>query len=79
VGTEAFSHPQVVLDETRFMPCSCLPSLQHDPHNEEFITSLGHQHPGGHPLEFKILSVSRLVFQFPALPFRLLESISSPQ
>lgn len=81
MGTEVLSHPQVLLDETGFIPCGCLPATEHDPHNEEFITDLIHLHTGVYPLGFKIFSTSQLILQYAALAFpkyiRPLESISS--
>lgn len=67
MGTEAPSHPQVVLDETGPNPCSRLLSTEHNAHNEGFIMDPSHQHAGVHPLGFKILSISQLVFQCRAL------------
>lgn len=58
MGTEVPTHPQVVLDETGFIPCSCLPLAEHDPHNEEFVTDLIHQHTDVYSCGFKIFSIS---------------------
>ena len=81
MGTEVFSYSQVVLDEIGFIPCSCLPTTEHDPHNERFIMDLICQHTGVYPLGFKIFSISQLTFQCLALAcpkyIRPLESISA--